>query len=52
MKIISHYEPPAPGALDALKNELGRIGRGMAELAALAGDSGRCAISFLNGRYA
>lgn len=39
MKIISHYGPPAPGALEALKNELGRTGRGIAELAALAGDN-------------
>lgn len=39
MKAITHYEPPAPQQLEALKNQLQQTGRGMAALAGLGGDN-------------
>jgi hypothetical protein len=39
MKAITHYAPPAPHELEALKDSLHQTGRGMATLAALAGDN-------------
>jgi hypothetical protein len=39
MKVITHYAPPTPHDLEALKESLQQTGRGMASLAALAGDN-------------